>query len=256
MRRSLIALPVAALLLAAACGGSPKQTVLSQDYGAVLRSSVTKSSATSSKVDLSIVTKTPGTAVTIAGTGAFDGNVGSMVLTVGSSRIQERVTGGKLYLKVPGQSTWYVLTLSQLVGTSLAGSASPSDSTQVLLAADNHVTKVGTEQVRGASATHYKGAIALDAAHLAKLGGLAKPAVQKLVDSGVTSLPFDAWVDGQDRLVKMVESVDVTIKTVTAHVTTTVERYAFGTAVTVTAPPASQQTDGAPLLAGLKAQTG
>ncbi|MCU1621261.1 MAG: lipoprotein [Frankiales bacterium] len=256
MRRSLIALPVAALLLAAACGGSPKQTVLSQDYGAVLRSSVTKSSATSSKVDLSIVTKTPGTAVTIAGTGAFDGNVGSMVLTVGSSRIQERVTGGKLYLKVPGQSTWYVLTLSQLVGTSLAGSASPSDSTQVLLAADNHVTKVGTEQVRGASATHYKGAIALDAAHLAKLGGLAKPAVQKLVDSGVTSLPFDAWVDGQDRLVKMVESVDVTIKTVTAHVTTTVERYAFGTAVTVTAPPASQQTDGAPLLAGIKAQTG
>jgi hypothetical protein len=48
----------------------------------------------------------------------------------------------------------------------------------------------------------------------------------------------------------------VTVKTVTAHVTTTIERYAFGTAVSVTAPPASQQTDGAPLLSGLKAQTG
>ena len=118
------------------------------------------------------------------------------------------------------------------------------------------MTKVGTDTVRGAVATHYKGAIKLDAAHLAKLGGFARAAIQKLVDGGVTELPFDAWLDEEERLVKLMETSDVTSKGVTAHVVLTLQRYDFGTKVAVVAPPASEQQDGAELLATLKAATG
>lgn len=255
MSRATAALPAVALVLAAGCGsGSTKATTL--DYGAALRASVDKTTATSAKTDLTVDTEAAGTTVSMHGVGAFDGSDGSMVLTVAGMQVEERITGGTLYLKVPGQSKWYVLELADLVGTSFGSSASPNDSLKVLLAADNGVTKVGTETVRGASATHYKGTITLDEAHLGKLGGFARDALQKLVDSGVTEMPFDAWVDGQNRLVKLTEATDVTSKGVTAHVVLTLLRYDFGTKVAVVAPPASQQQDGAPLLASLKAATG
>lgn len=257
MRRSLAAVPVA-LLLVAGCSdsGKPATTTLKTDFGAQLRSAVAKGDSTSSKLDLTIATSASGTDVTINGTGAFDGNVGSMVITVAGQSIEERLTGGNLYMKVPGQTKWYVLKLTDLVGTSLAESASPGDSAKVLLAADNNVTKVGDDTVRGADTTHYKGTIPLDEKHLAKIGGFARGAVQKLVDGGVTSIPFDAWLDKQGRLVKMTEALDVTVKGTAAHVTTTLERYDFGTKVAVVAPPKSEQADGAAFLSALKSATG
>jgi hypothetical protein len=255
MRRRQL-LPVTALLLAAACNGSGSSTVLKQDFGAALRASVQKSDATSSKVDIDVKTEAAGQNVDLSGNGAFDGDVGSLTMSVGGTTIEERMTGGKLYLKVPNQPGWYVLSLTDLVGTSLANSASPSDSAKVLLAADNDVTKVGSEKVRGAETTHYKDTIKLDAQHVAKLGGIAKSSVEKLAASGLDAIPFDAWLDGKGRLVKLVEDVNVTVQGQTAHVVTTVERYDFGTKVTVAAPPLSEQKDGAPLLSALKGTTG
>lgn len=254
MRRRHL-LPLSAVLLAAACG-TGSTSVLKQDFGAALRASVQKSDATSSKVAIDVKTQASGQSVDLSGTGAFDGPVGSLTMSVGGTTIQERLTAGKLYLQVPNQPGWYVLRLSDLVGTSLADSASPSDSAKVLLAADKDVTKVGSEKVRGVTTTHYKGSIKLDEAHLAKLGGIAKASVQKLVAGGLDAIPFDAWLDGEGRLVKLVEDLDVTVKGQSAHVVTTVERYDFGTKVDVTAPPASEQKDGTPLLTALKGATG
>lgn len=253
MRRALATVPVV-LLLAAGCGdsGKPATTTLKSDFGAQLRASVSKTAAQSSKMVLEIATKAGSQDVKVSGTGAFKGNVGSMSLSFGAVSMEERITGGKLYLKVQGQPKWYVLTLSDLVGTSLADSANPSGSTAILLSADNNVTKVGADTVRGAKATHYKGAIPITKEKLATQSGLVKSATQKLLDSGVTSLPFDAWLDTEGRLVKMTEVVDLTVKGVKAHVVTTMERFAFGTPVHVVAPPASEQQDGAPILAALK----
>ncbi len=253
MRRALASLPVV-LVLAAGCAdsGKPAETTLKSDFGAQLRASVSKTAAQSSKMVLDISTTAGGQDVKVSGTGAFKGNVGSMKLSFGAISMEERITGGKLYLKVQGQPKWYVLTLSDLVGTSLADSANPSESTAILLSADNNVTKVGDDTVRGAKATHYKGAIPITKERLAKQSGLVKGATQKLLDSGVTSLPFDAWLDSEGRLVKMTETVDITVKGVKAHVVTSMERFAFGTPVNVVAPPLSEQQDGAQILAGLK----
>ena len=116
MRPAAALLPAFALTLAAGCGsGSTKATTL--DYGAALRASVDKTAATSAKTDLTVDTDAAGSKVTMHGTGAFAGSEGSMVLTVSGMQVEERVTGGKLYLKVPGQTKWYVLELADLVGT-------------------------------------------------------------------------------------------------------------------------------------------
>ncbi|MCU1602501.1 MAG: hypothetical protein JWO22_3210 [Frankiales bacterium] len=255
MRRALAVVPV--LLLAAGCGsGGGGTSTLKTDLGAQLRAAVTKTATQSSKLDVTIATTAGGQDVTVKGTGAFARDVGSMTLTIGTVSVQERLTGGKLYLKVPGQAKWYVLTLADLVGTSLADSASPGDAAQVLLAVGNDVTKVGDDTVRGATATQYKGTIPITKERLAAQQGLVKAATRKLLDSGVTALPFNAWVDAQGRLVKLTEDIDLTIKGTKAHVVTTLERYDFGTKVSVVAPPAADQTDGGPIVDALKQASG
>lgn len=250
MRRTLLVLPL--VLALAACGKSSPKV----DNATVLRDSVTKAAATSSKVDFTVATAAAGQDVTTKGTGAFDGSTGEMSLTVAGQTVQERITGGVVYLQLPGQSGWYVVKLSDIVGTSFQASSNPGDSAAFLLAADKNVTKVGSEKVRGASTTHYRGTVPLDAQHLAKIGGIARNAIQKLVDSGTTAIPFDAWVDDKGRLVKMTETVDVTVSAVRAHVVTTLERYDFGTKVDVVAPPKDEQKDGSQIVAALKSQTG
>ena len=254
MRRTLLALPL--LLALAACGGKSSPATSTADNASVLRDSVTKTADTSSKVDFTVDTAAGGANISSKGTGAFDGSTGEMKVTVAGQSLEERITGGTLYLQVPGRPGWYVVKLSDVVGTSFQSNSNPGDTAAFLLAADNGVTKVGSEKVRGADATHYKGTVPLDEAHLAKIGGVAKTAVQKLVDSGTTAIPFDAWVDDEGRLVKMTQTVDVTVSSVKAHVTTTLERYDFGTKVDVVVPPKSEQHDGSQLIAALKAQSG
>lgn len=257
MRASLAALPVL-LLVITGCAGSGRSgdVTLKSGFAGQLRAAVAKGDSASSKLDLTVATTAGGTDATVKGSGAFQDRVGSMRISFAGRSLEERVTGGNLYMKLPGQAKWYVLRLSDLVGTSLADSASPTSSAQVLLAADNNVTKIGADKVRGADATHYRGTIPLDAAHLAKIGGFARSAVQKLVDSGVSAVPFDAWLDAEGRLVKMTETVDVTIKGTAAHVVTTFERYDFGTKIDVVAPPKAEQQDGTVFLDALKSQMG
>jgi hypothetical protein len=110
------------------------------------------------------------------------------------------------------------------------------------------VTKVGPDTIRNVPATHYRGSVPLDAAHLNKLGGVLKVGAQKLLDQGITSLPFDAWLDAKGRLVRLKEQLSATMSGITADVTTTLDRYGFGTPVNVVAPPLSEQKDGTALL--------
>lgn len=250
MRRLLVLATLAGLLVSG-CGSDPKSTSLTTDYGAAVRSSVEKTKGQASKLAISITTDTAQGAFSMTGTGAFKGNEGSMTLTAGPMTIQEVVTGGTIYMQISGQPGWYGIDLEDVVGTSFQDAASPTDSGNVLLAAGNDVSKVGTETVRGDRTTHYKGTISLEGEQFAKLGGLVKKSLQKLIDSGVRTVPFDAWIDEQGRLRKLVQVLKVTAEGQTADVSSTFEIYDFGTKVSVTAPPADQVKDGSQLLKGL-----
>lgn len=261
-----VAAGLLALTLAAGCGGSAKES-LSTDVGAQLRAAASKTATSgSSKLQLTSTTLVGGQQVTFDGTGAFDyaSKVGSIVLHIaglgagsGGVTLAERITGGNLYLQLPNApGTFYKLALSDLVGTSLADGSDPSSSFSALSGVSGPITKVGTETVRGTATTHYRGSIDVQKA-LAKASPIAAAAIRKnLVGHGVTTLPFDAYLDGQGRLRKYVQHVAVTAQGQKVDSTTTVELYDFGTKVSVTAPPAAQVKDGSAILAAIKAQAG
>ncbi|MFF3322381.1 hypothetical protein [Streptomyces sp. NPDC002889] len=110
------------------------------------------------------------------------------------------------------------------------------------LLASGDVKKVGQEDVRGVSATHYSGTIdvaelsartsALDADQLAKLK-------KQLGDAGITTEQVDIWVDDNDLLVKKVERGEMK----TGEFNSTVFYSGYGTKVSVERPPATDTVD-------------
>lgn len=261
--RRLSLIPLAALALAAGCGGASSKNS-SGSYEDQIRSAATKTStAGSSKLALTSSTTVQGQLVTFDGAGAFNyaDKSGTLDLHVagagaGGATIAERITGGNLYLQLPmSPNSFYKLQLTDLAGTSLAAGSDPTSSFGALAGVSDGVKKVGAETLRGAATTHYAGSVDVQKA-VAALTGVQKDLVQKsLVANGVTTVPFDAYLDAEGRLRKFVEHVTLTRSGQKAESTTTVELYEFGTKVVVTAPPAAQVKDGAPLLAALKKQS-
>lgn len=270
--RRLTVTAVLGLTLVAGCGsssGSPAGTsggpaaANPAAYAALIKSAGSKTaSAGSSKLALESATSTGGQNVKFDGTGEFDygAKTGRFEITTGTGaqaqKITELITGGFLYLQAGNDlKSYYKLKLSDLVGTTLAQGADPTSSFNTLNGVTDSVTKVGEEKVRGDHTTHYKGTIDVQKS-LASAGAAEKAIIQKsFVDNGVTSLPFEAYLDDQGRIRKFVEDVNLTVKGTMAHSVTTLELYDFGSKVTVAAPPAAIVKDGAPLIAALKGQT-
>ncbi len=272
MTRARLAVPalLAMTVGLAACGGgssSPSSSTTTQlsPVAAIQAASDTTSKAGSSKFEQTTTTSVAGKDVSVKASGAFDPakGTGQVTVNLGGQSIEERFLDGELYLAVPGQtSSFYKVALSDLVGTSLASSTDPTAGFQALKAASSGVSKVGTEQVRDASTTHYKGTYDAKAA-LAKVDGAAKQLIQATIDqSNLSQVPFDAWIDGQGRIRRLTQTLDVSTPASAGgapqkvHTSTTIEVYDFGTAVSVTAPPAAQVKDGAPLLAAIKGTGG
>lgn len=263
MRRRPLALGLVALALAAGCGASKTSGTqsLGTDYAAILKASAAKTTgATSSKISLTSTTKVSGQSISLSGEGAFayaqkEGTFDLTIAGIGGqppTKIAERITGGNLYLTLPGQTSFYKLSLTDLVGTSLANSGNPTSSLSTLLGVTGPVTKVGSEKIRGTSTTHYSGTVDIAKA-LKQLSGLTADIIKNTFSKAkVTTLPFDAYVDDQGRLRRLVQNITLAIKGEQAVVMTTVDLYDFGTKVTVEVPPADQVKDGASLLSAFK----
>jgi len=268
-RHVLTAAAAAGLLLVAGCGssggGSSSGGGAAANPAAAVRDAGMKVlSAGTSKLTLNSSTKIGGQAVQFSGEGIFDygHKTGQLVIKLpaggrgGGAEIQERITGGFLYLALPNMpGAFYKVALADLGGTSLGSSTDPTASFAALNSVSNGVQKLGTEQVRGTSTTHYKGSIDVVKA-TAKTTGVAHDLVQALIKNGLKVLPFDAYVDDQGRLRKYVQVVMLPPTTKTGgkpiDSTTSIELYDFGTKLDVQAPPAAQVKDGAPLLKALK----
>lgn len=164
--------------------------------------------------------------------------------------------GGKSFVKIDLQAA------AKAQGLDLAAlqeKRPDADSQMAILSgAGSDFSKVGTEQVRATTTTHYRGTVDLVKANQ-NASPAAKAAVEKLRQQlGTATLPMDVWLDGKGRLRKMVYRVDLgkiaaaTGKSgVTGQLTETMELYDYGVPVHVVAPPADQVTD----LAALQAST-
>ncbi|MCW2544543.1 MAG: lipoprotein [Frankiales bacterium] len=266
MRRLSPALLVL-LVLTSGCGGSSTPSVAKAPTvdAAVLTSSGAKTAAAgTSRMSLTSESTTNGQHVLISGDGAFafSGGEGDMKLTIGGLpggqdlTMRELITGGNLYLSITGQPGYYRLKVADLLGTSLGQGTNPASGLAVLAGISGPISTVGTEDVRGAKTTHVRGTI--DGAKAqASVGGAMKAYLKGILGSATPGpIPFEAWVDGEGRMRKLVQNVTLTVKGVKVVSKTTTEYYDFGTKVAVKAPPASEVKDGAPILAALKAQAG
>ncbi|MBY8883780.1 hypothetical protein K7472_02860 [Streptomyces sp. PTM05] len=137
--------------------------------------------------------------------------------------------------------------LSKLVGAGagsdmqqLMRNDDPVHNVQLLLASGT-LHRVGTETVRGVSATHYEGTE--NTAGLATAPGLTaaqrQQLQQQLKQAGVTSGTVDLWVDAHNLPVK----VATRMQTSQGTVSSTLYYSDYGVAVSETAPPASDTAD-------------
>ncbi|MEU6989988.1 hypothetical protein ABZ953_04885 [Streptomyces sp. NPDC046465] len=152
-------------------------------------------------------------------------------------KFAEQAGGGKHWLEYDYD------TLAELSGA--AGEAfqdqmqntTPNQSVKMLLASGD-VKRVGEENVRGTTATHYSGKVDV-ADFTAKSADLDKDQMSELKKQfdqvGMDTETIDIWVDGDDLLVKKIEKAD----TKNGPFSQTAYYSDYGTPLSVEKPPAS-----------------
>ncbi|HEX3589583.1 MAG TPA: hypothetical protein VHV74_08115 [Pseudonocardiaceae bacterium] len=173
--------------------------------------------------------------------------------SVGSMRMV--LVDGTIYLKLPSSLTqelgsdkpWAKISLngddplSQSLGstTDLAGQADPSQLLKQIASAGT-ITKVSHETLNGQPVTHY--AITVDVAKMAQTMTGNAQEKQALSQLGISTMPFDIWVDSNNLPMKIVTKVayDNPVSGGSEAVSIQVNYSNWGQPVTISAPPSSE----------------
>lgn len=136
------------------------------------------------------------------------------------------------------------------------GTSDPSETLSDLEATSDRVERVGTEEVRGVSTTHYSATIELrklPAVVPAAKRASARRKADKLIEvTGTDSYPVDVWID-KHHLVRRVQvslKMKIPPQEASMHMDLTTEMYDFGPKPKAKRPPASETVDAAKLAAG------
>jgi hypothetical protein len=274
MRAALGIVALAVTLAATACGGgssgdttvTPTETAPSGSAQALVAAAGTKTAdAGSARMSFTASFRGP-TSGSMTGEGVFDKRQGHLTLDMSNlSGAGAVVPGGKAelvfdqlvyYMKLPEGSglplppgkEWLKLDLqklSQSQGLDLEqlaqlNQSDPSQALDFLRGASEDFERVGTEDVRGVTTTHYKGTI-----DLTKVSENAPPEIaeqyRKLAELGPsTKVPMEVWI-GDDDLVRRIRFEQALDENST--MTMEEEFYDFGADVDVTPPPDDQVVD-------------
>ena len=267
MRRLLLLTTVSALLLVA-CGGSSTSPIT-----AITDAPAKTAQAGSAKLEVTVVstttkggTTTTSTAssgpTTVTGVVDFKSTSGRFQIAsqaFGSQPTEAVLLGQVFYFKglaglsLPGKP-WIKIDLSKVGSNGVAGqlqSLDPNSYLAQLKGVSGVVKKVGKEQVRGDSTTHYSFTVDLDkaaqlapAAQKAGIEAAAKTVVNK-------SVPTEVWLDGSGRVRRFKQTVIIASGALSGTSNLTLEYFEFGTKVDATAPPADQTADFTQLIGGL-----
>jgi hypothetical protein len=197
-------------------------------------------------------------------------------------QVEARLVGGVTYIKMGGASgaintsgKW----IKEDIGTATKGLGADSgfDANEILGLLKNSsvsgVTDRGSETVRGAQTTHYSAQ--LDLAKIAAHAGASaadQSGLQSMIkDTGMSAMPVDLYIDAQGRLRRFAMSMSMKGSPssspssssggalnipMSGDFTMTMDFFNFGVPVNVTAPPASDVTDGSNLFSGLNLSGG
>ncbi|MGH9226664.1 MAG: hypothetical protein ACRD2W_23400, partial [Acidimicrobiales bacterium] len=226
--------------------------------------------AGSARVTLNVALSGAGVSAAVTGDGVLDLDerrgalnldLGSLGSSLGGSRSVEAVLDrGGLFVKLPALLTaakpWLKVDLAALsapAGINLGPlgqlkSADPAQALAFLKGAASDVKKVGTETVREASTTHYRGTMNLRDAAAALPAEASKTVDDVAAALGTTTIGADVWLDDEGRMRKMRFGVDAGGGGAGGSVE--FEMYDFGVAADVRMPPAEQVTDLAAFLSG------
>lgn len=156
--------------------------------------------------------------------------------------------------KLPSGKTWLKLDLGALAGAAGLGSVSEADPQQYLqqLLASKDTQKVGTDTIDGEQMTHYRTTID-PASRLGDVPAKVRAQVRKaLKQLGTGGIPADVWVDGNGLLRRESVSLSFGKALQGATMSMTMNLHDFGTAVSVTAPPADEVFDATSLVPSAK----
>jgi hypothetical protein len=188
----------------------------------------------------------------------------------GEEGIETLFDGTTVYLRLPegtAPTPWVRLDLEDAEGIPGLESIQdltndPSRNLSFLQGVTGEVEEVGQEEVRGAEATHYRFMVDLEQAAQQAPEENRAFLQQQIETLGVTELPTELWLDGEDRIVRQSYNLDLGQVQVpqategaeqpqlTGQVATVIEYFDFGREVTVEPPPAEEVTDFADLLGG------
>jgi hypothetical protein len=270
-------------LVATGCGSeSTTDTTTNADPAQLVRAASEKTvEAGTSRLSLQVATSTQGLDIDVAGEGVVDNEAGtaelSLTLPGTDSELMIRVVSDALFMSgFPGAPAeqWVKLSPEDLGAESGLGDlqsfTDPTATFDQLQAVADDVKEVGEEDVRGTKTTHYQGTIVLaDVLEQAPADQreAMEAQLQPLIDSGVDSLPFDAYLDDEGRLRRMVQKVTLDPAALggdaapppgasappasPVEVETTIDVYDFGVEVDVQEPPADQVVDGLEGLEGI-----
>ena len=275
---------------------------------ALLAEASTKSiEGKTAKLSFSMTGSAAGQPITMSGDGAFNFETSDMQMTMDMSsmlgalgstgppglsgddfRIELRMKNATMYMHMPFLAKmagggagldikpWLSVSLDQIsemagLGASfseLQGNSDPTEFLATLTSTSDDVTKVGVDDIRGTSSTHYRGTL-----DLAKTGrqipaelrakieartgkDLSETYAELVKKYGVERIPFDAWVDGDGRVRRMAMAINTSAmpgaadgSDTSGSITISYDLFDYGAAVDIQAPPADQVSDYTTLMA-------
>jgi hypothetical protein len=257
--RWLALLPVLAVL-AAGCGGGGGSSASNDD---IANAATKTAKAGSLEAEFAI----SGQGIKGDGSGVFNtgkDSSGQLQMTVTSSGrqvpVDTIVTGQVFYMRSPalsntlsGGKQWIKVDLNELAkqrGVNLGSlfDASPTPMNALAyLAGSSKVEKVGAESVGGTDTTHYR--VTVDVKQAAKkASGAARRSIRSvLTQGGVSKLPLDVWVDGNNYIRKVIYDEQAPGQSPTK---VTMQLHDFGKPISIQAPPSQAVVDLLQLQAG------
>lgn len=267
MRRLTAALAALALLILPACAQQASaQERIAQAPAATLEAGTARMS-----MDMSVTGGQQDFSMTGEGAIDFDSEQATMTLDLGELGAQtgmdslEMVTEGTtIYMKLPNAAQmglptdWVKMDIEDMEGMQGFSdlqqmSNDPAKSMEMLRGVSEDVTEVGSEEVRGISTTHYTATIDLEKAAEEVPSEFAETMRQQIKTLGSKTLPIDAWIDDEGRMVRQRFTMDLSKIDKAAggdggggaqgEMTMTMEMFDFGAEVDVAPPPDSDVTD-------------
>ncbi|MEU8994432.1 hypothetical protein AB0C95_06335 [Streptomyces caniferus] len=220
MRRAALVLLGAAMLLSAGCSrdegseaqpGTADAAAASAAHEKAVRAAVTATLRGSARIDGNISMGGRGETHSFAVRGRFDlaGDTGRLSVDLPGGavgHVDEVFAGGTVYLRgVPGAAGGWAAIGRDAAEAHYLLRAPVNDPAHTLrqVAAMRYVSKVGEEKIKGIPAVHYRGA--LDYSTITRrMSQETRTKVAQMQESLGGTLPVhaDAWIDGQQRLIR------------------------------------------------------